>query len=50
MPNLNNLMEQVVEIINTNEKRTVMFTSLEMLYVYGQTELHPETANIAVFK
>ena len=37
-------MEQLAEIINTNEEQTVTFTSLDMLYAYEQTELHPETA------
>ena len=43
MPNLDNLMEQVAEIIN-GEIEEVQFTSLDMMYAYGQTELHPETA------
>ena len=44
MPNLDTSLEQVAEIINANEKRTVMFTSLAMLYAYGLTKRHPETA------
>ena len=44
MPILDNLMEQVAEIINANEAGTVVFTSLDMLYAYGLTELHPPTA------
>ena len=44
MPILENLMEQVAEINDSEADRIVRFTSMYMLYVYGQTELHPETA------
>ena len=49
MPILENLMEQVAEIINSKADRIVRFTSLYMLYAYGQTELHPETAKYCNF-
>ena len=49
MPNLDNLMEQVAEIINSEKEGKVRFTSLEMMYAYGQTELHPETARYCYF-
>ena len=32
--NLENLTEQVAEITNAKEERTVMFTSRDMLYAY----------------
>ena len=41
MSNLENLMEQVADKINSKDDGTVKFTSLQMLYAYGQTELHP---------
>ena len=44
LPNLDNLMEQVAEVINDEKEGEVRFTSLDMLHAYGQTELHPETA------
>ena len=44
MLNLNNLMEQVVEIKNDENEGEVRFTSLDMAYAYGQTEVHPDTA------
>ena len=44
MPNLENLMEKVGEIVNDNKGGEVFFTSLNMQYAYGQTTLHPETA------
>ena len=50
MPNLENLKEQVAEIINSKDNETVRFTSLDMLYAYGQTELHPETAKHCNFQ
>ena len=45
MPNMENLLEQVAGIVNSKEDGIVRFTSLDMLYAYGQTELHPETAS-----
>ena len=50
MPNLDNLMEQVAEIINDEKEEEVRFTSLDMMYAYGQTELHPETARHCSFQ
>ena len=50
MPNLDNLTEQVAEILNDEKEGEVRFTSLDMLYVYGQTELHPETARHCNFQ
>ena len=44
MPNLENLMENIAEIVNENKEGEVMFSSLDMLYAYGQTLLHPDTA------
>ena len=41
MPNLDNLMEPVAEIINSDNQGEVLFTSSDMLYAYGQTDLHP---------
>ena len=45
-----NLLEQVAEIFNSNEEVTEVFTSLDMLYVYGRTELHPDTAKNCNFQ
>ena len=50
MPNLDNLMEQVAEIINDGNEGVVRFTSLDMSYAYGQTELHPDTARHCNFQ
>ena len=40
----------MADFLNANEKETVVFTSLDMLYAYGQTELHPETAKHCNFQ
>ena len=50
MPNLDNLMEQVAETINSEKEGEIRFTSLDMMYVYSQTELHPETARLCNFQ
>ena len=50
MPNLDNLMEQVAEIINSTNEGSVRFTSLDMQYAYGQTELHSDTAKHCNFQ
>ena len=50
MPNLENLMEKVGEIVNDNKGGEVFFTSLNMQYAYGQTNLHPETAKDCNFQ
>ena len=50
MPNLDNLMKQVAEIINSKDEGEVRFTSLDMKYAYSQTELHPETAQHCKFQ
>ena len=44
MPNLESLLEKVAEIIHEKQGKEVLFTSLDMLYAYGQTILHPGTA------
>ena len=43
-------MEKIAEIVNGKEEGEVRFTSLEMLYAYGQTTLHPETAKRSNFQ
>ena len=50
IPNLYNLMEQVPEIINDESDGVVIFTSLDMAYAYGQTELHSDTARHCNFQ
>ena len=50
IPNLDNLMQQVAEIINTKNEGEVRFTSLDLLNANGQTELHPETARHCNFQ
>ena len=49
MPNLDSLMEQVAELLNSAEEVKVLFSSLDMLYAHGQTEPHPETAKLGDF-
>ena len=43
-------MEQVAEIMNSEKKGAVRFTSLNMMYAYSQTKLHPETARHCNFQ
>ena len=43
-------MEQVAGRINDEKEGEVRFTSLDMLYAYGQTELHLETARQCNFQ
>ena len=43
LPNHDNVMEQVAEIINSDNQEEVLFTYFDMLYAYGQIELNPET-------
>ena len=50
MQNLDNLMEQVAEIKNRTNEGEVRFTSPDMQYAYGQTELHPDTAKHCYFQ
>ena len=50
MPNLDNLMEKVAEIINSEKEGEVRCTALDMMYANGQTELHPETARHCNFQ
>ena len=50
MLNLDNLMEQVAETTNSDNQGEVLFISLDMLYAYGQTELHKETARHCNFQ
>ena len=44
MPNLEKLMENIAEIVNEDKEGEVTFSSLDMLYAYGQTLFHPDTA------
>ena len=44
LPNLVNFMKQVAEIITEENEEEVRYTSIDMAYAYGQTELHPNTA------
>ena len=41
---MHNLMGRVTRIVISKSKGEVRFTSLDMMYAYGQTELHPDTA------
>ena len=50
LTNLDNLMDQVAEIINSTDEGEVRFTSLDLRYAYGQLELHPETAQHCNFQ
>ena len=50
MPNLGNLMENTAEIVNEDKEGEVMFSSLDKLYPYGQTLLHPDTAKHCNFQ
>ena len=50
IPNLDKLLEQVADTISANEEGTVMFTLLDMLYAYRQTELHPDTGKPCNFQ
>ena len=50
MPNLENLMENIAEIVNEDKEGEVMFSSLDMLNAYGQTLLHPHTAKHCIFQ
>ena len=43
-------MEQAVELTKSEKEGEVRFTSLDMMYAYGQTELHPETARHCNFQ
>ena len=49
MPDVERSMDNVAEVINNKKEDEVLFTSLDMLYAYGQTELQPDTANTAIF-
>ena len=44
MPNLESLMQNIAEVVNEEKDREVWFSSLDMLYAYWQTPLHPDTA------
>ena len=50
MPNLDSLMEKRAEIVNGKQEGEVLFTSLDMLYAYGQTTLHPDIAKHGIQK
>ena len=43
-------MDKVAEIVNDNKEGEIWFNILDMQYAFGQTVLHPETANIAIFR
>ena len=43
MPNLDNLIDQVAEILNSGTGET-WFTTLDLQYAYGQIPLHPDTS------
>ena len=50
MPNLESLMEKVAEVNNGKQAGKVWLTSRDMLYEYGQTILHSETAKLCKFQ
>ena len=50
MPNLVNLLENIAQIVNADHESERMFSSLDMLYAYGQTFLHPDTAKHCDFQ
>ena len=50
MPGLASLMNKIAELINNKQDGEVLFTSLDMLYAYGQIELHRGTAKRCNFK
>ena len=50
MPDLESLMDKISEIIKSKKEGELLFTSLDMLYAYGQTELHPNTAKHCNFQ
>ena len=39
-------MENIAKIFNGKQDRDVLFISLDMVFVYGQTLVHPETATL----
>ena len=49
MPNLENLIDQVAEILNTSTGET-WFTTLDLEYAYGQIPLHADTAKHCNFQ
>ena len=50
MPKLDSLMEMIAEIVDGKQEEAVLFTSLDMLYAYGPTTLHPDTARLCNFQ
>ena len=50
MPNLDNSMGQVAEIVISEGDGQVRFKSLDMMYLYRQTELHPDTTGHCNFQ
>ena len=50
MWNSESLMEEVAEIVKDNKGDEVFFTSLDMQYAYGRTNLHLETAKRCKFQ
>ena len=49
MPNLENLIDQVAEILNSNSGEA-WFTTLDLQYAYGQVPLHADTAKHCNFQ
>ena len=50
MPGLASLIDKIAEVINNKQDGEVLFTSLDMLYAYGQKELHRGTAKHCNFQ
>ena len=43
-------MEKIAEIVNGKQEGELLFTSLDMLYAYGQTTQHTDTAKHCNFQ
>ena len=50
MPNLEHLVDLVAERLDSKEQGKALFTSLDMLYAYGQVPLEEETAKHCNFQ
>ena len=50
MPNLEHLVDLVVEQLDNKERRKALYTSLDMRYAYGQLPLEGETAKHCNFQ
>ena len=44
MPNIDNLMDRIADIIHSERHGTVWFSSIDLRYAYGQLLLHPKTS------